>query len=169
MAQKGPFAALALAGLVACAPPARVVAPAPVAVPVPPPPGAAPPDQVVAAPANLDAYKRRLAGRIVASSSKVFHAPLPRTMKSIVVLHIRVDRRGRPLRVAVFRSNGYRALERRAVASVVDAVPLPPPPIALLDDGDSLSFLETFLFRDDGLFQVRSLVGETWKATAASP
>jgi RND superfamily putative drug exporter len=58
-------------------------------------------------------------------------------------------------------------LEQRAVASVVDAVPLPPPPGALLDDTSSLSFLETFLFRDDGLFQVRSLVGETWQASEA--
>jgi hypothetical protein len=118
-------------------------------------------------PATLDDYKRRLAGRIVASSSKTFHEPLPRAMKSIVVLHIRVDSRGLPMRTAVFRSNGYRSLEQRAVASVVDAVPLPPPPGALLDDTSSLSFLETFLFRDDGLFQVRSLVGETWQASEA--
>ena len=78
-------------------------------------------------------------------------------MKSIVVLHIRLDRRGRPTRVAVFRSNGYPGLEQRAVASVVGASPVPPPD-ALLDDTSSLSFLETFLFRDDGRFQVRSLV-----------
>jgi hypothetical protein len=46
-------------------------------------------------------------------------------------------------------------------------MPLPPPPGALLDETRSLSFLETFLFRDDGLFQVRSLVGETWQASEA--
>jgi trehalose 6-phosphate synthase len=33
----------------------------------------------------------------------------------------------------VFRSNGYLALDHRAVASVIMAMPLPPPPAALLD------------------------------------
>lgn len=167
MAQKRMLAAVAFAGLAACAPPRAVLTPPPSApAPVTPAPPAIPlvPEYNVA----LDDYKRRLAGRIVATSAKVFHQPLPRTMKSIVVLHIRLDGRGRPLAVSVFRSNGYGALERRAVTSVVDAVPLPAPPDALLDDRNSLSFLETFLFRDDGLFQVRSLVGETWKATAAA-
>jgi periplasmic protein TonB len=168
MARKGALAAAALAGLAACAPPAPVVAPAQVAAPVPPPAVAAPPDRVASGPYGLDDYKRRFAGRIAASNSKVFHQPLPQTMKSIVVLYIRVDRRGRPVDVSVFRSNGYRALERRAVASVADAAPLPAPPGELLDDRGSLSFLETFLFRDDGLFQVRSLVGETWKASEAA-
>jgi protein TonB len=124
----------------------------------PPPPAPAPAPAAPLKSISLDDYKRALAGCIVASSPAVFRDPLPRTMKSIVVLHIRVDRRGRPTRVAVFRSNGYRALERRAVASVVGAGPLPPPPDALLDDTSSLSFLETFLFRDDDRFQVRSLV-----------
>ena len=165
-AQQRILSAIALATLAACA---RT----PTAVPPAPPPRAAelapvaPPD-VLAAPASLNAYKRGLAGRIVASNPSVFHEALPKMLKSIVVLNIRVDPQGRPLKVAVFRSNGYRALEQRAVASVMMAMPLPPPPASLLDDTHSLSFLETFLFRDDGLFQVRSLVGETWKATAAS-
>lgn len=168
MAQKRILAAVALAGLAACAPPAPVVAPAHVAASTPPPPVAAPPDRFVAAPASLDDYKRRLAGRIVASNPKAFRDPLPRMMKSIVVLQIRVDSRGNPLRVSVFRSNGYRALELRAVASVIEAQPLPAPPTALLDDANSLSFLETFLFRDDNRFQVRSLVADPWRTTAAS-
>ena len=162
--------AIALAILAGCAtqPPAVVppAPPPPLAEASPPQPAVAP-FNVAVAPATLENYKRRVAGRIVASAAGTFHEPLPRVMKSIVVLHIRVDSRGRPLRIAVLRSNGYRSLEQRAVASVVDAVPLPPPPGALLDDTRSLSFLETFLFRDDGLFQVRSLVGETWKASDA--
>jgi protein TonB len=157
MAQTRRLAALAFFGLAACAAPPPVVEAPPVR------PAVAMEDSY-----SLDDYKRRLAVRIVASSSTVFHEPLPQTMKSIVVLHIRIDSRGRPVEVSVLRSNGYQTLERRAVASVVAATPLPAPPSALLDDERSLSFLETFLFRDDDLFQVRSLVGETWKATAAS-
>jgi outer membrane biosynthesis protein TonB len=159
------LAAIAVASLAGCA--SRPAEPRPATVPPPAPAAARPGPPAV--PVTLDDYKRRLAGRIVSSSAKIFHEPLPPTMKSIVVLYIRLDSRGRPLRVAVFRSNGYRALEQRAVASVVDAVPLPAPPSTLLDDTNSLGFLETFLFRDDGLFQVRSLVGETWQATSASP
>ena len=161
MAQKRTLAAVALAALTACAP--RV----PVVAPPPPHTTTMPPAPSLQWAADLDDYKRRLAGRIVAASPEVFRAPLPRMMKSIVVLYIRVDRLGRPLDVSVFRSNGYRTLERRAVASVVDAVPLAPPD-ELLDDRGSLGFLETFLFRDDDRFQVRSLVGEAWKARATS-
>lgn len=142
----------AAAMLAACASPP----PSPPASPSAPAPAAAPAATLKSL--SLDDYKRALAGRIVASSPKLaFHDSLPSTMKSIVVLHIRLDRRGRPTRVAVFRSNGYPGLEQRAVASVVGASPVPPPD-ALLDDTSSLSFLETFLFRDDGRFQVRSLV-----------
>jgi periplasmic protein TonB len=147
MSQQRRLALIALAGLAACAPQPPV-----------PPPAAAPAIAALVTPATLEDYKRRLAGRIVSLSTRVFHEPLPEMMKSIVVLHIRVDARGQPLDVSVFRSNGFSALEKRAVASVAAAVPLPPPPAALLDDAGSLSFLETFLFRDDDLFQVRSLV-----------
>jgi periplasmic protein TonB len=147
MSQQRRLALIALAGLAACAPQPPV-----------PPPVTAPAIAALVTPATLEDYKRRLAGRIVSLSTRVFHEPLPEMMKSIVVLHIRVDARGQPLDVSVFRSNGFSALEKRAVASVAAAVPLPPPPAALLDDAGSLSFLETFLFRDDDLFQVRSLV-----------
>jgi periplasmic protein TonB len=149
MSHQRRLASLALAGLAACAP-------QPPAPPSTPPPAAA--AVALVRPATLEDYKRRLAGRIVSVSTRVFHEPLPEMMKSIVVLHIRIDARGQPLDVSVFRSNGFSALEKRALASVAAAVPLPPPPAALLDDAGSLSFLETFLFRDDDLFQVRSLV-----------
>jgi hypothetical protein len=42
---------------------------------------------------------------------------------------------------------------------VIDAAPFAAPAPALLQD-DAVSFLETFLFRDDDSFQLRSLVGE---------
>ena len=59
----------------------------------------------------------------------------------------------------MFRSNGYPDLTQRAITAVIDASPFTAPAPALLQ-GDSVNFLETFLFRDDDSFQLRSLVGE---------
>ena len=79
-------------------------------------------------------------------------------MKSIVVLEITLDALGRPLDISLLRSNGYPDLAQRAITSVTTAAPFTAPAPALLQGAASLSFLETFLFRDDDCFQVRSLV-----------
>ena len=70
----------------------------------------------------------------------------------------RVDQAGAPLEVAVYRTNGYEDLAQRAITRVVDAAPFDTPGPALLQGHGSVSFLETFLFRDDDSFQLRSLV-----------
>jgi TonB family protein len=119
----------------------------------------APPPYMLA----LGEYKRAVADRIVQLSPETYSEPLPEVMKSIVVLEITVDRLGRPLGVSVYRSNGYKALEQRAAASVLKAAPFTPPAAAVLQGAASVSFLETFLFRDDDFFQVRSLVPESWE------
>ena len=54
------------------------------------------------------------------------------------------------------RGNGYTDLERRALESVRRAAPFDPPPHQLLSR-NAVEITETFLFRDDGKFQVRSL------------
>jgi len=108
--------------------------------------------------AALSEYKRRVAHRIVQTSRETYAAPMPEVLKSIVVLEITVDRTGRATAVSVYRSNGYRYLEKRAIASVARAAPFVPPAPGLLRGYSSVSFLETFLFRDDDYFQVRSLV-----------
>ncbi len=107
---------------------------------------------------SLDAYKRQVAHRIVQVNADTYSAPMPQVMKSVVVLEITVDDAGRPTAVSVYRSNGYADLEKRALATVAKAGPFAPPAPALLQGAASMSFLETFLFRDDDFFQVRSLV-----------
>lgn len=107
---------------------------------------------------SLDAYKRIVAQRIVAAASDTYSAPIPEMLKSIVVLEITVDQAGSPLQVTAFRSNGYEDLTLRAITSVVDAAPFDAPAPTLLEGGGTVSFLETFLFRDDDSFQLRSLV-----------
>ena len=107
---------------------------------------------------TLDDYKRDVAKRIAAANATSYSAPLPEVMKSIVVLEITVDELGAPIVVSVLRSNGYGELAQRALQSVAKAAPFAAPGPELMRGAGSVSFLETFLFRDDDSFQLRSLV-----------
>lgn len=156
-------AILWLIALGACAPvPKQALAPQPPAAqavtPAPVVPKAIEPKPVA-----LHDYKKGVATRIVRANAQTYSDPMPEMMKSIVVLEITIDLLGQPTLVSVYRSNGYRALERRALSSVAKAAPYPLPAPELLQGRGSLTFLETFLFRDDDAFQVRSLVPPGWK------
>ncbi|MEO8144201.1 MAG: energy transducer TonB [Betaproteobacteria bacterium] len=107
---------------------------------------------------TLDGYKKSVAERIARASPDIFEDPLPEMFKSIVVLDITIDREGRLAQVAVRRSNGYKALENRAMDSVRRAAPFAEPAFTVRRRDGSVKFMETFLFRDDGRFRVRSLV-----------
>ena len=117
-----------------------------------------PPAPLPSAAQTLDGYKRDVAKRIAAANAESYSAPLPEVMKSIVVLEITVDGLGAPLKLSVYRSNGYPVLAQRALDSVAKAAPFAAPGPTLLQGAGSMSFLETFLFRDDDSFQLRSLV-----------
>jgi protein TonB len=145
-------AALTVAG---CAPP-MADRRAPVAQPAPPAPRTD--AQAPSRATTLDDFKKQMARRITESSTEVSSEPLPPMLKSIVVLDITIDREGRPQRVALRRSNGYKLLERKAMESVWRAAPYAPPGPAILRGASSVSFLETFLFTEDDRFQIRSLV-----------
>ena len=113
------------------------------------------------APLTLEAYKKAVAQRIAQSSPDIFAEALPEMFKSIVVLDITIDREGRLAHVAVRRSNGYKALENRAMESVKRAAPFVAPAFTVRGRDGSVNFLETFLFRDDGRFRIRSLVEQS--------
>ncbi len=123
-----------------------------------PPQAAMPPEQPVVPAVTLDDYKRAFAQRVALASRETFDDPLPEMLKSVVVLEVTIDREGRLARVAVRRSNGYRALENAALESVRRAAPYPPPSWSVRRADGSVNFLETFLFRGDGRFRIRSLV-----------
>ena len=136
-------------------PPAQPPAPQAAATPAPSP------AQRIApriAPVTLDAYKKFVAERIAQASPDIFAEPLPEIFKSIVVLDITIDREGRLAQVSVRRSNGFKALENRAMDSVKRAAPFVAPASSVRGRDGSVNFLETFLFRDDGRFRIRSLV-----------
>ena len=109
-------------------------------------------------PAAAEAYKSLVASEIWTRNAEVYSEPVPEMLKSIVVLEITVDRAGNPIDLAVVRSNGFKHLELRALESVARAAPFPPPAPGALEGPGCVTFLETFLFRDDGRFQLRSLV-----------
>ena len=104
---------------------------------------------------TLADYKLAVARRIAQSNPQhLYEGPPPPMLKSVVVLTISVDAEGHPVRLRVMRGNGHRALEQLAVQSVQQAAPLPRP-------GDVArrglaEFNETWLFREDGRFQLRS-------------
>lgn len=120
--------------------------------------GCATPPAPPVAVSTLNDYKLGVAQRIAATSRDTYSTPVPEMLKSIVVLEITVDKAGAPLEVVAFRTNGHEDLTLRAITSVVDAAPFAAPADSLLQSTGTVSFLETFLFRDDDAFQLRSLV-----------
>jgi len=105
----------------------------------------------------LDLYKEDVARHVAAkNSAKVYAGVPPHFLRSVVVVQVTVDRQGSVTRLRTLRTNGYADLEHAAHRSVTAAVPLPAPPTALMRAG-MFEFSETWLFRDDGRFQLRSL------------
>ena len=159
---------LALCAIAAVAGCATVESPPPAAAPQPAPVQAAAPPKAAPAPApvvrgpassaaTVDAYKKQVAEHIHAKNSRERADSLPPILKSVVVLNISIDRDGKPVHVAVMRSNGHKDVEQIALRSVHRAAPLPAPSAEVLGNRETVSFVETWLFRPDGHYQVRSV------------
>jgi len=102
-------------------------------------------------PQHLDTYKRIVALDILQHQPGAYCQPGEEMLKSIVVLDIAIDAEGRLVEASVLRSNGHPDLAQRALDAVNAASPYTAP-------GQGVQFLETFLFRDDDCFLIRSLV-----------
>jgi protein TonB len=107
---------------------------------------------------NIDDYKKHVAAHVIKVSKHELAESLPPILKSVVVLDITVDKDGNLSRVALWRSNGYEDLEKIAIESVKRAGKLPAPSPEVLKGQESVRFLETWLFRHDGRYHVRSAV-----------
>lgn len=77
-------------------------------------------------------------------------------LRSIVVMSITVDGSGNLAAARVVRDNGDDELTRAALDSARRAAPYPRPPSRILSRG-KVEVLESWLFRDDGKFRLRSL------------
>lgn len=102
-------------------------------------------------PSSLDAYKRTVALDVLQHALGAYCQPGEEMLKSVVILEIAIDGEGRLAAATVVRSNGHPELAQRALDTVRAAAPFTPP-------GQGVQFLETFLFREDECFQIRSLV-----------
>jgi len=155
------LAALLVAACGAPTPPApeKPAAPPPAPVAVAPAPPAPPQAAVPKLPpprTPLDAYKRDVAQRILsANAAHTFEGRPPETLQAVVVLQFTIERSGTLTGLKTLRSR-HPPQEKVALASVRAAAPFPAPPVALLRSS-RVEVAETWLFRDDGKFQIRSL------------
>jgi protein TonB len=106
---------------------------------------------------NVSGYKTEVANRLYeANGEQVFTGKPPPLLRSIVVLSVVVDENGKLVSSRVFRDNGDAEARAMALASLQKAAPLPRPTRAVLSGG-KVEYLESWLFRRDGKFQVRTL------------
>jgi protein TonB len=107
--------------------------------------------------ANLDEYKRELGRRIQqVNSTKVYMVQPQALLRSVIVVRFVVNADGGLVRSEIMRTNHDKQAEATAIASLRNTAPFPKPPPALLSGG-KLEMSESWLFNNDGKFQVRSL------------
>lgn len=115
---------------------------------------------VLGAPSNpaLESYKVSLAKYITRVDARMITPGRPQALlRSVVTLEYAVDRRGYLTGVRLFRDNGDRAADATALMSLRRASPFPAPSRTLLDSSGHVHIVETWLFNNDGRFQLRSV------------
>ncbi len=113
--------------------------------------------EAASAATTIDGYKRDLAARIYSvNAAKVFTGRPQALLRSVIVLRYTVDARGHLMRSEVMRSNHDRETETTALATLRNSAPFPQPAPHLLHHG-RLELAETWLFNNDGRFQLRSI------------
>ncbi|MBC3934805.1 TonB family protein [Undibacterium sp. CY7W] len=106
---------------------------------------------------SIEMYKREVAQRVYASFPSYVYQEQPQPLlRAVIVLRYVVNADGSLSRVELLRGNGDRFAEQRAMQSLRQAAPFGKPPAKLVR-GARLELSETWLFNDDGRFQVRSI------------
>jgi protein TonB len=114
------------------------------------------PDATSLAP-TPEAYKRDLAQRISQTNSTKVYAGRPQALlRSVIVVKYVVDSGGNLLRSEILRSNRDNQTEATALASLKSSAPFPKPMPHLLRNG-RIELSETWLFNNDGRFQLRTI------------
>ncbi len=106
---------------------------------------------------TVDAYKRDIALRISeVNSTKVYLGQPQALLRAVIVVKFSVDGSGKLLRSDIVRTNHDGATEATALDSLRNTAPFPKPASHLLRNG-KLEMSETWLFNNDGRFQIRSV------------
>ena len=104
-----------------------------------------------------DQYKRELGQRIVEVNSINVYVTRPQALlHAVIVVRFVVDAQGGLVRSEVSRGHSDKTMELAALKALRNTAPFPKPPPALLTNG-RLELSETWLFNDDGKFQIRSV------------
>nr|WP_034378641.1 TonB C-terminal domain-containing protein [Herbaspirillum sp. CF444] len=106
---------------------------------------------------SLDDYKADLARRISQVNSTRVHIDRPQALlRSVIVIRYVVDKDGNLVRSEVVRTNKDKVTEATALTTLRNTAPFPKPPVALLSNG-RIELSETWLFNNDGRFQLRTI------------
>jgi periplasmic protein TonB len=115
------------------------------------------PEGTASSASTVDGYKRDLALRISeVNAGKVYPGRPQALLRSVVVLRYVVDGRGHLVRSEIMRSNRDSETESTALATLRNSAPFPKPASHLLRRGH-LELSETWLFNNDGRFQLRTI------------
>lgn len=114
-------------------------------------------DMSIDSASTAHAYKLDVAQRISQMNSKHVYAERPQALlRSVVVLRFAIDENGKLLRSEIQRSNKDRQTELIALESLKRTAPFPKPAPHLLRRG-KLEMSESWLFNNDGRFQLRTV------------
>jgi protein TonB len=106
---------------------------------------------------TVESYKQDVAQRISQVNSTHVHGQRPQALlRSIIVVRYTVDGEGRLVRSEIQRSNHDRDTEALALSTLRKTAPFPKPAPHLLRNG-RLDLSESWLFDNDGRFQLRSI------------
>lgn len=106
---------------------------------------------------SVDEYKTDLAKRISQVNSTKVHVDRPQALlRSVIVIKYVVDQDGNLVRSEVVRTNKDKITEATALDTLRNTAPFPKPPAALLRAG-RIELSETWLFNNDGRFQLRTI------------
>ena len=106
---------------------------------------------------TADAYKRDIALRITeVNSTKIYLGQPQALLRAVIVVKFWIDGNGKLLRSEIVRSNRDSAAEATALSTLRNTAPFPKPASGLLRGG-RVELTETWLFNQDGRFQIRSV------------
>jgi protein TonB len=102
-------------------------------------------------------YQKALAERICeVNATKVYTGRPQALLRSVIVVKYTVDANGNLTRSDVIRTNHDHANQATALASLKNTSPFPKPAWHLLRNGH-VEIMETWLFNNDGRFQLRTI------------